>query len=97
MAFSVKHQRPKSVDKAVRATVQIESYLVPKGWSAQVAKRMTSPEPVAAVRDQDNVMTLLQVMHRLDQLELHVAALQARSKAAQPPAGWGANWSGSKG
>ena len=42
-------------------------------------------------------MTLLQVMHRLDQLELHVAALQARSKAAQPPAGWGANWSGSKG
>ena len=71
LAFSVNQKRPKSVDAAVSATLEMESYLVPKGGRvAQVAEDLTSAEPVAAVRDQqDAVMCLLQqVVHRMDQL-----------------------------
>ena len=97
LAFSVKQRRPRSVDEAVRATLEMESYLVPKGRAAQVAEEMTSPEPVAAVRDQDAVMALLQqVMHRMDQFELRLAALQAGNKLAQPATGQGSTRSNAK-
>ena len=71
LAFSVKQRRPKSVAATVSATLEIESYFVPKGGHvAQVAGDLTSAEPVAAVRDQqDAVMSLLQqVVQRMDQL-----------------------------
>ena len=75
------------MDAAVSATLEMESYLVPKGGRvAQVAEDLTSAEPVAAVRDQqDAVMSLLQqVVHRMDQLEERVAAMQVGAKS-QPP------------
>ena len=77
LAFSVKQRRPKSVDEAVSATLEMESYLVPKGGRvAQVAGDLAPAEPVAAVRDrQDTVMSLLQqVVQRMDQLEERVTA-----------------------
>ena len=89
LAFSVNH-KAQDLDEAVRVTLEMESYLVPKGQAAQVAEGMTYPEPVAAVWDQDAVMTLLQqVMHRMDQFELCLAALQAGNKPAQPVTGRG--------
>ena len=50
------------MDATVSTTLEMESYLVSKGdHVAQVAGDLTSAEPVAAVRDQeDAVMTLLQ-------------------------------------
>jgi len=89
LAFSVKQRRPKSVDAAVSATLEMESYLVPKGGRvAQVAEDLTSAEPVAAVRDQqDAVMSLLQqVMQHMDQLEERVAAMQVGAKSPPPSA-----------
>ena len=75
------------MDAAVSATLEMESYLVPKGGRvAQVAEDLTSAEPVAAVRDQqDAVMSLLQqVVQHMDQLEEQVAAMQVGAKS-QPP------------
>ena len=89
LAFSVKQRRPKSVDEAVSATLEMESYLVPKGGRvAQVTEDLTPAEPVAAVRDrQDAVMTLLQqVVQRMDQLESRVAAMQVGLRSSQPSA-----------
>ena len=89
LAFSVKQRRPKSVDAAVSATLEMESYLVPKGGRvAQVAEDLTSAEPVAAVRDQqDAVISLLQqVVQRMDQLEERVAAMQVGAKSPPPSA-----------
>ena len=94
LAFSVKQRRPKTVDEAVRATLEMESYLVPKGRAAQVTEGPTPPEPVAAVREQqDAMMTLLQqVVQRMDMLESRFAALQGGTRSTQPPvAGQGAN------
>ena len=66
--------------RVVERTVE---YQGPKGQAAQAAQEMTSPEPIAAVWDQDTVMALLQqVMHRMDQFELRLAALQAGNKPA---------------
>ena len=89
LAFSVKQRRPKSVDEAVSATLEMESYLVPKGGRvAQVAGDLAPAEPVAAVRDrQDAVMSLLQqVVQRMDQLEERVAAMQVGAKSPPPSA-----------
>lgn len=83
LAFSVKQRRPKSVDEAVSTTIEMESYLVPKGGRvAQVTEDLTPAEPVAAVRNpQDAVMTLLQqVVQRMDQLEARVAAMQVEPR-----------------
>ena len=91
------NKEAQDLDEAVRVTHEMESYLVPKGRAAQVAEGMTYPEPVAAVRDQDAVMTLLQqVMHRMDQFELYLAALQAGNKPAQPATGQGSTLSNAK-
>ena len=92
LAFSVKQRRPKSVDATVSATLEMESYLVPKGGRvAQVAADITSTEPVAAVRDQqDAVMSLLQqVMQHMDQLEERVAAMQVGAKSPRLQRGHG--------
>ena len=89
LAFSVKQRRPKSVDEAVSTTLEMESYLVPKGGRvAQVTEDPTPAEPVAVVRDrQDAVMTLLQqVVQRMDQLEARVAAMQVEPRSPQPSA-----------
>ena len=78
LAFSVKQKRPKTVDEAVNATLEMESYLLPKGSRvAQVAEGYMSIEPVSLVHGQnDAVMTLLQqVGDRMDQLEAKVASL----------------------
>ena len=88
-AFSVKQRRPKSVDEAVSATLEMEFYLVPKGGHvAQVVEDLTPAEPVAVVRgQQDVVMVLLQqVVQRIDQLEERVAALQVGAKSFPHPA-----------
>ena len=78
LAFSVKQKRPKTVDEAVSATLEMESYLLPKGSRvAQVAEGYMPIEPVSLVHAQnDAVMTLLQqVVDRMDQLEAKVASL----------------------
>ncbi len=78
LAFSVKQKRPKTVDEAVNATLEMESYLLPKGSGVtQVAEGYMSIEPVSLVHGQnDAVMTLLQqVVDRMDQLEAKVASL----------------------
>ena len=94
LAFSVKQRRPKTVDEAVRATLEMESYLAPRDRAAQVTEGSIPPEPVAAVREQqDAMMTLLQqVVQRMDMLESCLAALQGGLCSTQPPvAGPGAN------
>ncbi len=78
LAFSVKQKRPKTVDEAVSATLEMESYLLPKGSRvAQVAEGYMPIERVSLVHAQnDAVVTLLQqVVDRMDQLEAKVASL----------------------
>ena len=75
MAFSVKQKYPKTVDEAVAATLEMESYLLPRtGRVGQVG--LTEPEPattslVASVQSkQDALMDMVRVvMERLDKLE----------------------------
>ena len=60
LAFSMKQKRPETVDEAVSATLEKESYLLPKGSRvAQVAEGYMPIEPVSLVHGQNNaVMTL---------------------------------------
>ena len=53
-AFSVKQKRPKTVDEALCATLEIVSYLLPKGSQvAQVAEGYMPIEPVSLVHGQN--------------------------------------------
>ena len=74
VAFSVKQNRPKNVDEAVSATLEMESYLLPKaGRVGHIPGPESEQEAisVAAVQTrQDSMMNLLQaMMERLEKLE----------------------------
>ena len=74
IAVGVKQQRPKKLDAAVTAVLEMESYLLPRtktGRVMQVEKDESSPSLVAGVQTkQDAMMEMLtQVMQRLDRLE----------------------------
>ena len=75
IAFSVKQKRPKTVDEAVSATLEMESYLVsPKASRvAQVEVEAEAPEQtlVAAVQSQQETMMdmMKTMMDRLGKLE----------------------------
>ena len=71
VAFSVKQKRPKTVDEAVAATLEMESYLLPRmGRVGQVG--LTEPEP-ATTSFVDSVQSKMDmvrvVMEWLDKLE----------------------------
>lgn len=75
IAFSVKQRKPKSVDEAVSATLEMESYLNPKASRVSnvglETENFEEPTYVAAVRaQQDTMMDMLRsVMERLERLE----------------------------
>jgi hypothetical protein len=76
LAFSVKQRRPKSVDEAVRTTLEMESYLsTPKltMFSSPDNPQREECSPLAAVgktSPPSSVMSMLeQIMDRLDNLE----------------------------
>ena len=77
VAFSVKQKRPKSVDDAVSATLEMESYLQPKvavclaGGSEDTGSTGGENAAIAAVRtQQDTMMGMLQhLMDRMEKLE----------------------------
>lgn len=73
IAFGVRQRRPKKVDEAVTATLEMESYLQPKGRTGRVAQVSVDEEAqvVAGVQSkQDAVMDMMtQMMARLEKLE----------------------------
>ena len=96
LAFSVKQKRPKTVDEAVSATLEMESDLLPKGSRvAQVLEGYMPIEPVSLVHGQkDAVMTLLQqVADRMHQLEAKVTSLTQSQQGAGKMRGEKANTS----
>ena len=88
VAFSVKQKRSKSVDEAVTATLEMESYLInsggPSGGHVGVGalQEEKNEDCVAAVTQskQDTMMEMMQaMMERLEKLE-------TRERRDQPPA-----------
>ena len=79
LSFSVKQRRPKSVDEAVRTTLEMASYLRTPHSAPQ--ESVDIPSAVATVKkqpteSQDSVMPLLQqIMSRIDSLEARVDRL----------------------
>ena len=83
IAFSVKQKRPKTLDEAVSATLELESYLFkPSSVSRQLPcasdESVTTSQVVAGVRQSQETMmqVLTKMMERLDKLE---------TKRATPP------------
>ena len=59
LAFSMKQRRPKIVDETVSATLEMESYLLPKGSRvAQVAEGYMPIEPVLLVHGQNDAQVV---------------------------------------
>lgn len=75
IAFNVRQKRPRTLDEAVSATLELESYLVPSGFPPT---RLPPSQVVAGVRQpQDEMIQMLaKMMERLDHLE---------SEQATPP------------
>ena len=68
ISFNVRQKRPRTLDEAVSATLELESYLVPTGLPAA---GVPPSQVVAGVRQsQDTMMEMLtKMMERLDRLE----------------------------
>ena len=86
VAFSVRQKRPETLDDAVTATLEMESYALPTGHGA-VSTLQPESEPeseavsVAAI---DPIERLTSIVERLSE-QVETLKLEA-SKAAQPPA-----------
>ena len=76
MAFGVRQRKPKTVEEAVTATLELESYLTPSSGPGRVAQ-VEVEEPsaqeaiVAAVKSQQDAMLDLmsKLVERLEKLE----------------------------
>ena len=88
IAFNVKQKRPRTLDEAVSATLELESYLLQSGLPSvsPVAERYPT-QVVAGVRQpQDTTMQMLtKMMERLDRLELERATPPQRRYTYQRP------------
>ena len=81
VAFSVKQREPGTLDEAVTATLEMESYLLTEQLTAQVACVDSSEDPgmVAAVTLQEKLTCLVKkLLERVEQLETN------NSKPARP-------------
>ena len=83
VAFGVKQRRPEDLDTAVRATLELESYLLTK--PARVASVEEEGSLVAAVRSQQDTMLemIRGMMERLERLENKLEK-PARDRGARP-------------
>ena len=83
IAFNVRQKRPQTLDEAVSATLELESYLIPTGLPS-VAGILPS-QVVAGVRQsQDTMMDMLtKMMERLDRLESDRATPPPRRRNQQ--------------
>ena len=85
VSFSVKQRKPTTLDDAVTATLEMESYLDPKVELAGVGE-----ETVAAVAQGDSTATVMkELLERMERLESELTATQKYRAEAQPR-----NWRG---
>lgn len=83
VAFSVKQKRPQSVDEAVTATLEMESYLNHSSRQVgQVGLEEAGQDTVVAAAVQSKQDTMMELMHSMmDRLE----KLELRERRSQPP------------
>ena len=82
ISFNVRQKRPRTLDEAMSATLELESYLVPTGLPAA---GVPPSQVVAGVRQsQDTMMEMLtKMMERLDRLESDCATPPPRRGVQQ--------------
>lgn len=86
VAFSVKQQRPRTINEAVTATLEMEAYLVPGTGAAVAATNLqedTQTTGAVQMLARDPPEWLKQITERLDKLELD---LQRRQPGTRPAA-----------
>ena len=82
VAFSVRQKCPETLDAAVSATLEIETYLPPKGCGLGVSGVEVADETtVAAVNPQEKLVTLVEkLVERVEKLELKDEHLRANAR-----------------
>ena len=84
VAFSVKQKRPKTLEEAVTATLEMESYLGPKavgtaGIAGVITEDSGEDMPVAAVAGTESITEMMkQLLTRMDRIEREVATSQIK-------------------
>ena len=83
IAFNVRQKRPQTLDEAVSATLELESYLIPTNLPSVAG--MPPSQVVAGIRQsQDTMMDMLtKIMKRLDRLESDRATPPPRRRNQQ--------------
>ena len=84
ISFNVRQKRPRTLDEAVSATLELESYLVPAGLQAAA---VPPSQVVSRVhQSQDTMMEMLgKIMERLDKLESADNATPSTRRSFQQP------------
>ena len=84
ISFNVRQKRPRTLDEAVSATLELESYLVPAGLQAAA---VPPSQVVSRVhQSQDTMMEMLgKIMERLDKLEFADNATPSSRRSFQQP------------
>ena len=83
VAFGVKQKRPKAIDEAVSATLEMESYATQPGSATTVSavEGSESPAVVAATQLTENLSTLVEKLtERVERLELNQVSDTSRNR-----------------
>ena len=90
LAFSVKQQKPATLDAAVSATLEMESYLPQKGGSVGVAAtevnhELTQDVQVAATGNESTPGMIKELLDRMKKLETDLQEMRLSSHSREKP------------
>ena len=85
VAFSVKQRKPTTLDDAVSATLEMESYLGPKFDVAEVFTQSREREETVASVAPDTTLTMMkQLLERMEKMEMKLSTME-EGKTFQSP------------
>ncbi len=88
IAFNVRQRKPTTLDEAVSATLELESYLQPKLSVSEVTKNhVETEEAVAAVSQDSTAVMMKQLLERMERMEAELTIRKKQETDMAPERG----------
>ena len=87
IAFNVRQWKPTTLDEAVSATLELESYLQPKLRVSEVTKNHVETEEAVAAVSQDSTAVMKQLLERMERMEAELTTRKKQETDMAPERG----------
>ena len=88
IAFNVRQRKPTTLDEAVSATLELESYLQPKLSVSEVTKNYVETEEAVTALSQDSTAVMMkQLLERIERMEAELTTGKKQETDMAPDRG----------